>query len=399
VEYVNGASSPSRVNLSTEVIFSDSTSNAGDKLVKELIELVLLPNLGERFRSDPRRKQSFERVFSTSAGMREAEDRLRRMVITRSVFVPIIFKWLEDISNNRTGNPNTDAKWDPIECGANLAQVEKLNAMFQDAGLVEDNLLQVGQPFDVDYNRIEEVIHNWCTPLANLHARYVGAFECDLVIVTGKPSELPTVHETLLRVLPLDQSRIIFAKDYDAGEWFPAAVDGRIPDAKMVTVVGAALYTAIKSNLVPNWKIDQKIGHQARNCWGLLSKASEPFAASDIILTPDQDEVEVVLHTDCCIARSRFPENEPEPVYTLRWRNRAEEFAAQPVEVVARLRRISTGRDGRQLRNEQLELIDLSGVTPRNEPIEFDDVELHLRTLAFDGVHWLDQGRFVVRWE
>lgn len=158
VEYSSLPTQPGSVHLNTEVLYSDSTTHAGDRLIKDLIETVLLPALGERFRGDTNRQQQFERFFSSSAGLRETEDRLRRMVITRSVFVPIVYKWLEDISNGRNGNPENDAKWDPLDCGAMLPQIEKLNAMFQDAGLAEGGLLQVGQPFDVNYEKIKEMI-------------------------------------------------------------------------------------------------------------------------------------------------------------------------------------------------------------------------------------------------
>jgi hypothetical protein len=397
VEYANNSPGRSGVHLISEVLFSDSTTNAGDKLVKELIEAVFLPTLGERFRSDPERKQSFERFFSTSVGMRGAEDRLRRMVITRSVFVPMIYQWLDDISHNRNGKPTSGVKWDPIECGASLAQVEKLNAMFQEAGL--DSLLQLGLPFDVDYERIKQVIRSWCAPLARLHAKYVATFDCDLVIVTGKPSELPMVQTLFQETLPLHSKRILFARDYDAGEWFPGAFGGKIPDAKMVTVIGAALFTAIKRNLIPDWTIDQKVGRQARNYWGVLSKMGAPFDAHAIFLTPDEDEIEVALSTNCYIARARFPENDPEPVYVLRWRNHSLAASNGSRDVTVQIRRVLTDREGKPLRNEKLELIDVSGTDTNNEAIEPDDLELHLCSLAFDEVHWLDQGKFVVQWD
>jgi hypothetical protein len=398
VEYSNSATAKSGVHLGAEVLFSDSTAHAGDRLVKDLIEAVLLPTLGERFRSNSQRAQIFERVFSTSTGMREAEDRLRRMVITRSVFLPIIYRWLEDISAEQEGNPATGAKWDPIGCGASSSQLEKLNVMFQDAGLSDDSLLPVGEPIDADYSKIRRCIREWCEPLANLHSRYARDFGCDLVIVTGKPSELPSVSDLLFEELPLARNKIIFAKNYEAGEWFPGAVGGKIPDAKLVTVVGAALYTAIKSGLIPNWNLDEKIAAEVRNCWGSMYESGIKFGDSDIILLPEEDEADVVLPTNCCIARARFIENEPEPVYTLRWRD-GNVRARPTAEIRLRIGRVLHDSEGRPLRNEQLRILDIFEATASGEPIDASQIELRLQPLPFDQVHWLDQGRFNVRWD
>ena len=136
VQYSDAGAGRPSVHLLSEVLFNDSSTHAGDRLVKDLIETVLLPTLGERFRSNPGLRPEFEKFFARSASMREAEDRLKRMVITRSVFIPMVYKWLEEISNNTMGSPKS-----PRDCGASLPQIEKLNAMFRDAGLVEDRIL------------------------------------------------------------------------------------------------------------------------------------------------------------------------------------------------------------------------------------------------------------------
>jgi hypothetical protein len=399
VEYYDAATVPVCVHLVTEILFRDSSTNAGDKLVKDLIERVILPTMGERFRSDPARRAEFENFFASSPVMREAESRLRRMVITRSVFVPIVYKWLEDISNGRKGNPATGTGWDPSSCGANATQVERLNLESQKLGLAEEGLLPINQPFDVDYKKIDDIIVEWCKPIAELHSRYLATFECDLVIVTGKPSELPKVQTLLQEQLPIDKDRIIFAKGYDAGDWFPAAIHGKIPDAKLVTVVGAALFSAITSNLIPNWKIEQNISREVRNFWGVFENEKTKFEARHVLLRPDQNEVEAELSTYCQICRARFLNNYPELVYILRWRDRRMAIARGTCTIIVQIRRVCEDYERGFLINEHLELEHVSGQDSNGDPITLDDIELQLRTLGLDELHWLDQGRFTVKWE
>jgi hypothetical protein len=315
------------------------------------------------------------------------------------VFLPIVYRWLEDVSNGYAGNYATGAKWDPIGCGASSSQLEKLNRIFQEAGLAEGSLLPEGQPIDVDYARINDLITIWSHSLAILHSRYAKNFECDLAIVTGKPSELPPVKEQLLNTLPFETERIIFAKNYDAGDWFPGALGGKIPDAKLVTVVGAALYNAIKNGLVPNWRIHEKIAQEVRNCWGILRKPGDRFKDSDIVLLPEEEEADVVLPTNSSIARARFIENEPEPVYMLCWRGQSPSTSAPSTEIKVRVKRVPYDRDGQPLRNEQLEIVRVYPAESSDRPINESEIELRLHPLPFDEVHWLDQGKFNVRWD
>lgn len=401
VEYHSNNNAQHSVDLRPVILFNDSSTNAGDKLVKDLIEAVLLPSLGDRFKSKPDDKSNFESVASASPWMREEEDRLRRMVITRAVFVPMVFKWLEDVASGRSRGSDGVPHRNPIECGANLDQIEKLNEMFREAGLEEEELLSFNAPFDVDNHRINQIIEAWCKPIAHLHERYVAAFQCDLVIVTGKPSELPQVRKMFEEQLPIDSNRIISAKDYYAGDWFPATSNGKIPDAKMVTVIGAALYQAIKNDLIPNWRIEEIISPHApaRNYWGVVRNLATPFDTDDILLKAEDDKATPTLPTFCVIGRARFPQNSPEPVYVLRWRDPTRGVARGRALIQVLLRRVRTTKNGDPLRTEHLKLEGVRGKDDAGNPISLEDMELQLHPLPLDEAHWLDRGRYRVRWD
>jgi Virulence factor SrfB len=398
VEYHGDETKRFGVHVKREILFSDSSTTAGDKLVKDLIERVLLPKLGEGSRIDPSRRAIFERAARGSGTHRPEEDRLRRMVVTRAVFVPMAFKWLEDVSSGLKGGEQGTYKHSPSDCGADQHQITELNELFSSAG-VEGALMVPNQGFDVEYARINSTIVDWCRPIADLHARYVAAFECDLVIVTGKPSELPQVREVLEERLPIDPHRIVFAKDYYAGSWFPAGSDGKIPDAKMVTVVGAALHQAMEKTLIPQWQVEEIISPQApaRNYWGVIRRPGIPFDDDDILMSAEENEITDKVPSFCIIGRARFPQNVPEPVYILRWRDPKRRETRCSIDVM--ISRIRVGTSGRPLRNEHLRLENVYGQEESGRMITLDDFELCLRTLPQDETHWLDRGRFEVKWD
>jgi hypothetical protein len=310
----------------------------------------------------------------------------------------MVFKWLEDVSSGLRGDEHGTYEHSPRDCGADPHQINELDKIFQTAGL-QGIVLKLGEPFEVQYSRINATIIEWCRPIADLHARYVAAFECDLVIVTGKPSELPQVREVLEESLPIEANRIVFAKDYYAGSWFPAGSDGKIPDAKMVTVVGAALHQAMEKTLIPQWQVEEIISQQApaRNYWGIIRKPGLPFDNHDILLPAEQDRITEQVPSFCVIGRARFPQNIPEPVYILRWRDPKRRDTRCTVHVM--ISRIRTDPEEHPLRNEHLRLENVYGEDEFGRAITLDDFELQLRTLPQDEGHWLDRGRFEVKWD
>jgi hypothetical protein len=261
-------------------------------------------------------------------------------------------------------------------------------------------MMEESEPFTVDYDGIDAIICKWVKEIAEVHAYYTAVFQCDLVIVTGKPSELPQVKAILNDYLPIGQDRIIFAAGYYAGDWFPAASNSRIPDAKMVTVVGAALYQAIRGDLIESWQIDGTAkAPPPRNYWGLRPGHGARFRDDEILLLPEDNRTDTILPMNCCIARARFRQISPEPVYVLRWSDPDDRRGRGQPDVRVWIERRTISESGKPLPSEHLELVNVEGLDANDEEIGPDDVELHLRTLPNDDSHWLDSGKFEVQWQ
>src|SRR5947209_4333223 len=197
-------------------------------------------------------------------------------------------------------------------------------------------MLQEAESFPVDYDAVERIITEWIRRIADLHARILAAYACDLVVVAGKPSELPQVKSVLQERLPIELHRLLFAHSYFAVDWFPCTgSDYVISDAKMVTAAGAAVYTAITCDarqvgdgahgpLLGQFRMHNITENQepARNFWGRIGTDRRTVRATDVFLQVGQDESEdVPLSDHAMIGRARFPGEELEPVYEFRVRN------------------------------------------------------------------------------
>ena len=377
------------VDLSVNLMFKDSTTIAGDRLVKDIVERVMLPMLGQKFASDKDQKDLYERFFFTRAN-RDGE-RAKWSVISRTVIIPMIHHWLRNFSAE---DPST-VDWTPVSAGASAEQIDQLNEMARAAGL-NSELLDANASLQPDIELIRKTIQDWFMHIADAHARYLAIFECDLVILTGKPSELPEIRELLEKRLPIFPDRILSAKGYFAGDWLPLSRDGHIVDAKLVTALGTAVYRGVRSGLISGWRIRSDIDQTCRvqNYWGRIAGNLKPFLANDILLAPGEKEVTARLLTDSFIGRARFLNHVlPEQVYRLVYTGK------QQVLADIRVRRKVTTAEGRHyaMSAEALELVSAKNAQT-GASIPLTDIKLQLCTLPRAEEFWQDTGRFEVRW-
>ncbi len=115
------------------------------------------------------------------------------------------------------------------------------------------------------------------------------------------------------------------SKGYLAGDWYPFAdPDGRISDAKTVTVVGAALYRALQGGLLKDWQIQKTVylnRIDAENDWVHMSIPASGSPKAFPLLPPGKPQTTVKMLLDSHIGRRLPASNLPEPVYLLRWKD------------------------------------------------------------------------------
>ncbi len=376
------------VDLVCKLLFKDSTTIAGDRLAKDIIERVLLPKFGEPFSASAEEREKFEQFFLRQ--IKRESERQQRLVCTRTVFIPIALQILRSVSRG-----DTEIVLDLAESGAALKQIEVLNELGRKDGL-KKNIINPGEKLEIEIANVDKVINEWFTHIAETHARYVGLFDCDLVILTGKPSELPQAKRILSEKLPLDPARIITAKGYFAGEWLPISEEGVIEDAKLVTALGTVVYNAIESGMVPGWRIRSFVDDEYRlqNHWGRISGGLKPFTERDIILPAGDMEGETRMLTDSFVGRTRFLNHMlPERVYKLVLKT------GKQVMVDARFKRSlpQAANDEYGISAEGLELVSAKdAITGKTIPL--DEIALKLYSTPLSGEHWQDTGRFEVRW-
>ena len=423
-------------SVQPHLLFQDGRSTAGDELVKKIIEKLLLPawiKIGDtgQYKNFPEAKAWVLNLLKDPSNHEIAQieplahARLAR--ITRLLFIPLVNELLTGMVGME-GNP--ESRLEPLDLeqfGAIYdTPVKELNDMT--AAIIRakcrNGSTWKGQVFPLKGIRlaipaaeidrcIEEVFGEFCKSLGRVAAH----FRCHLVIVTGKPSELPKLRQLITEAFPILPQRIIHARNFPAGRWYPfgsfgigGTESGRIMDAKSCTVVGAALYLDSLKNphLMRFFTIEDTAGEmKGRYFWGVVplqGNAREFYEKENLLFTPAEyakavrqdnrltleKDFELKIN-DCRIGRQviRVENIRAEPVYELCFvpeRGRTQVIQT-PVRAKVRLRWVLEKGMG-----ESLELVS---VTTLEQVPEMENMRVRLRlNTLYENTFWLDDPRF-----
>ncbi len=386
----------SGVRLSTRHLFGDSVAVAGDMVIEKILKEVIFPKLCARDQLPALAKYLDE----MTAGAASNRGRYATLI-----WEPLVRKLL--------GLTTTLTEDETIIC-TNPLSGETLQLKFKGethqfepeidgdqykgfAGELRSELLSRGvespaSDFDIPVSEINRCWKEIFEPLTRSWAAYAAALEVDLLLISGKPSEQPVIRQLISDTINLPSPRVVFARNFEAGSWWPMG-DKQIADAKHVTVVGLALYSAIQRGEEPAWAIKTDPGEASswwhRNHWGKITAQMEKLRKSDIFLHPADEEATIQIQVGVRIARQLLKEGgHADFVYELRWRDmekrRLGEATPRPI-INATLRRKSSATGG-----EYLELVSAIAADGKDMT---NDVELHLNTMVAK-THWRDSGRF-----
>lgn len=227
--------------------FREGFKLAGDDILAAVIERHVLPAIGRGLAAagveDP--SALLKKLFSGNRGQEsEVERHLRRQFVAQ-VLEPAGLSLLHAYEQGGAG-PQVGA------------EVKRLDALL-DRGLpptarvlrfFEQEAADHGaQGFDLPAVAVEiDLAQIEATALAVIGqtladlAEVIHAYDCDVLLLSGRPSRLPAIARVMLAKLPVMPDRILPMHQYAVGSWYPFRdVNARIEDPKTAAAVGAML--------------------------------------------------------------------------------------------------------------------------------------------------------------
>jgi hypothetical protein len=238
--------------------FREGFNVAGDDILKAVIENHLIPELITYLAAhDPSvtREAVMRRLGKDAVDLTEKERNLRAQ-FAQQVLVPTafsIFAKLEKISIEDLHSFSSH-------------QIDIRSVLERGLGVDSEVLRFIGrlishpdaQAFDlmewrptIDLSSVGTSITATMSPyLLNL-GEIVKLWDCDFLVLSGRPSCLPSVQAVLMKSPPVQPSRIIPMSAYEVESWYPfwTTLEGKIEDPKTTGVVGALLFTVSEGNL------------------------------------------------------------------------------------------------------------------------------------------------------
>jgi hypothetical protein len=411
--------------------FHDSISRAGDDILRGILEDHVFPTIRREFGCTA---TAWNRVFASSMGIDDEVRELRRRLV-RGLWVPVAMALLERIEATATAEGGQDAEVAVrlgAECRSSLL-LDQLSKVLRSGAPAPDGATSL-QDVEVRLTRedMRGVVRGTIGRTIDQCSDIIDQFDCDLLVVGGRPSGNPEVREQIYASMAVPPGQVVFLSELAVDDWYPFADgSGRIGDAKTCGAVGAAVafcgrygHPALGAFFLRF--VDGK--EQALQFGFMQNVAAVPVFDSGNVIDPDgRRRISFKPTQPLVVACRRVDDDRAEarPIYRLGLKRSVQaELQRDPViqenvEVVfewALDERARPRDDGAEIKvrprdddadiqvrlpKDRLVEREVSGIVRRPtlskqvEPVDAGRViELRLCTLADSGGYWIDTGEF-----
>ncbi|MDD5581304.1 MAG: virulence factor SrfB [Methylobacter sp.] len=237
--------------------FREGFNRAGDDILKAVIEHhVLKPLVQELKKLGMADAENFmtRRIGSNFAGLPERARNLRCQ-LAQQYAVPVglyILKLAEQVSITDTFGTVEQIQFQDVFGASEYPRPEVL-------AYIDDEVANNGiGGFSlaawinhIDLGEVSVTIDSIISPMLSDLCELIAVWNCDVLLLSGRPSCLPAVKAAVLRRPPVPSSRIIAMNSYQVEGWYPFwSPGGMISDPKTTGVVGAMLCALSEGDLL-----------------------------------------------------------------------------------------------------------------------------------------------------
>jgi len=387
---------------------------AGDEIVLETIQQLIIPAITDALKAKGIGEPEIllSRLIGSEAV--SVSDAMKRQQFTLQILYPIALTVLAEFENcdpiglteqktltirellEESSQPTTEII-EYFAAGVRRQTGDHVNTF---------NILDV--PISLSLRKIYEFfISNRlevCKTIRSL-CEVVYLYNCDVLLITGRPTKLPGVQALFRMFLPLPPSRIIPLHGYRTGTWYPFHKLGKINDPKTTAAVGAMLCQLgqgrlpnffFRANAFKPYSTVKYIGRMDEN--GII-KSSNVYYANVDLNNPDYELPDTTFDMRGLVQLG-FRQFDVErwgasPMYILSFNK--EDVRKKLYESGEACRvRLQKERNNRGRQTEANEKFVIAAIESDTAPMKPSDVKLQLNTLTNVGIgdnnYWLDSG-------
>lgn len=222
-------------------LFWDSFDYAGDDMMRVLISNILIQGdtgiiekeLLKRGYEQRDARAKLCHFFGEDHNTLSFKDRILRRDFNLQVLVPLMYHFLELLSNNVVCR---EVKFSDV-FAENMPSEDVINHFSQTFGF---NLQEIKWAYDKDImsQNIEKTLNGLLENIATI----MYAYDCDIILLSGRPSSLQPIKDIFLKFFPVAPNRLIVLNKHRIGKWYPFADEhGFIHNSKSIVAIGAMI--------------------------------------------------------------------------------------------------------------------------------------------------------------
>ncbi|HOB60811.1 MAG TPA: virulence factor SrfB [Candidatus Competibacteraceae bacterium] len=225
--------------------FREGFNIAGDDVLCGLIERNVLPALLDAIRQSgaANGEELMARLLGANRGDQAERDRTLRRQFANQVALPLALELLHryettDLSAGNEAVTLRLADVYPAGSGPHEQVTAFLEEAVHAAGGQGFKLAEVA--FSTTMLALDTTVRRILGQVLSDLCEVVYLYDCDYLLISGRPCRLPAVRAAILAKLPAPPDRIVSLHTYRVGDWYPfRAVSGRLTDPKTTAAVGA----------------------------------------------------------------------------------------------------------------------------------------------------------------
>lgn len=398
-------------------LFYDSYYSAGDDMLCEMIRSIMFSSSSSAFRrnmdglTEQSYKQKLRDFFGPDYAGQTVEDRRLRRDFNLQYSVPLMYQYLKLLSQ---GSNNCNVRYADVFDGnePNLWVKGGFQNFF---GFPVEDLV-----WDFNREEVSEVIRKSFEPLLKVIATIMYSFECDVILLSGRPASLAPIRNIFLKYYPVSPNRLILLNNYYVGHWYPFTNNtGYISEAKTIVAVGSLIgYYASSLGNLPGFSIDKSVLDSSLKSVVNYVVSKRESLPIEYLITPKKNsgELGVNFMPTKLSVRQRELDSYPSRVLyiidfndyqigeQIKVRARKEgnvvtdqQVKARSKEIINRLRQRLPFTLTVEQDNDNKEKLSIESVTDKNgDGIESNVVEINVQSLGVDNMYWLDTGAFEI---
>jgi len=390
-----------QVMIEPKPVFWEGFGTAGDDIAKGIIERHVFIKISQALKDagGERVSEFIHTLFGSNVANLNNEERQMKIRFTQRLALPAAY----GVLRNRAEHADI-AGYNLCELAgereADLYEIQEYCKTKAKAicGVAEFDIL--GVQMDLKSTEVDQTIRVVMKKVIHQLGALIASLDCDVVLLTGRPSGLPVIRKMLKSISAVPSSRIVSLGDYQIGNWYPFSDGfGKIVDPKTTVVVGAAIAHLCRNRKLSNFQINENAMRRlpsTANFLGVMDNAKETILETDLVFAKGQAEGNVVFSgSDVYLGFRQFNSEKwvAAPLYKLTYKTNAGQKLQQlgmhpPFKVTLE-------RDEDNL--ETLRVVDAED--KNGDSFSFHDyLQFVLNTMRENETYWKDSGQFSTDW-